>query len=59
MTLDSCKNSHALETLDMKKVDTLKKNKLIKLTTSLSSEVNNLQYIVQTLEQHLKLMGKK
>lgn len=52
-------NSHALKILNTKKGNTLQEDKLIDLTTSLSSEVNNLQSIVQTREQHLKLMEKK
>jgi hypothetical protein len=52
-------NTRALKILDTKKGNTLKEDRLIELTISLSSEVNNLQSIIQTLEQRLKLMGKK
>ena len=39
-------NPLALEILGMKKGDTLKEDKLIKLVTSLSTEVNSLQGII-------------
>ena len=52
-------NSHALEILDTKKGNTLKEDKLIELTTSLSSEVNSLQGIVQSLQQCLKVMKQR
>ena len=52
-------HTRALKILDTKKGNTLKEDRLIELAISLSSEVNNLQSIIQTLEQRLKLMGKK
>ena len=52
-------NSHALEILNTKKRNTLKEDSLIELTTSLSCEVTNVQGIVQTLEQHLRLLEKR
>lgn len=52
-------NPLSLEILDMKKGVTLKEDKLIELTTLLSTEVSNLQGITQTLEQRLKLMEQR
>lgn len=44
--------------MDTNKINSTKKDKLLKLTISLVNEVNSLQGIVQTLEQCLTLMKK-
>jgi hypothetical protein len=52
-------NSPTLEILDVKKRDTLQEARLMELTTTLSSEVNSIQGIIQALEQDLKLMEQR
>lgn len=52
-------DSHALKILNTKKRNTLEADSLIDLTKLLSCEVTNLQGILQTLEQCLKLLEKR
>ena len=58
MPMGSSSRTSASTILDLKKENSLKEDKLTELNTLHSSEENILQGIVQTLEQHLKLMEK-